>query len=61
MEPGERAYGQATAELVFPDLDLLRALAEEPAPRRARVLTFRSTDLPAAFGDASEPGKQESR
>ncbi len=46
MEPGERVYRQAmVAELVFPDLDLLRALAEEPAPWRSRVLAFRSPEI----------------
>ena len=49
MEPGERAYQQAlVAELVFPDLDLLRALAEEPAPRRSRVLAFRGPEVAVA-------------
>jgi hypothetical protein len=52
MEPGERAYRQAmVAELVFPDLDLLRALAEEPAPWRSRVLAFRSPEVAAEEPD----------
>jgi hypothetical protein len=48
MEAGERAYRQAmVAELVFPDLDLLRALAEEPTPWRSRVLAFRGPEIAA--------------
>ncbi len=58
MKPGERAQRQAsTAELVFPDLDLLRALAEEPMPWRARVLTFRGPESPAA--EAPELARDE--
>ncbi len=46
MEPGERVYRQAMVEeLVFPDLDLLRTLAEEPAPWRSRVLAFRGPEI----------------
>jgi hypothetical protein len=48
MEPGKRAYQQAlVAELVFPDLDLLWALTEEPTPWRSRVLAFRGPEVAA--------------
>jgi hypothetical protein len=60
MKPGPCAYPQIpTAEWVFPDLDLLQALAEEPAPRQARVLAFRSPEPEAA--EAREAREAESR
>ena len=63
MEPGERGYQQAlAAELVFPDLDLLLALAEEPAPwRRSRVLAFRGPDGAPAAAEGPDLLRDEPR
>ena len=60
MKPGPRTYPQIpTAEQVFPDLDLLQALTDEPAPQQARVLAFRTPE-PGAI-EAPEAREAESR
>jgi hypothetical protein len=56
MKPGKQV---SMAELVFPDLDLLQALAEEPPPRQARVLTFRGPEPPAT--ETPELVREEAR
>ena len=60
MKPEPCADAQIpTTEWVFPDLDLLQALAQEPAPRQARVLVFRSPEPEATEApDAWEAGSR---
>jgi hypothetical protein len=49
MKPYDPESWLGPREQVFPDLELLKVLLEDPTPRQAKVLAFRALETPATL------------